>query len=583
MAIPTICWSSAGMKYFVSGEKSAIVAEPIRYHARITTDGSSKVIDQLRFRNFEGDYIEITIEPVDFRDFRKCYAALTNNGYIIPDDDTYARALHRHLISSKPKKRIHEVRSVGWHGDLFVLPDGYKVDANGRHIRYRMPTHTRIGNVGTAGSLKLWKERVATPALASSRMVFCISLAFAAPLLRFTNFDTVGIHLEGGQSKEDSSSIGKTTCILVGASTSGKADRNDLLNWDFTKTGLEDTAMGHNYLSMYLDEIATMNGGADAQFRLMREAAYKLATGRGRIRSSVYCNSHNLMGSSWRLIFLSSGEKAISDLACDAATSRMKGEEVRLIDLPAIVDPERPKWGVFEFIPDGFDSCKDLADSIETAARNNYGHPIRFFVKRVSSEIDTMPAIVTGLIKDFVALAGVPEGGWEGRLARPYSLAYAGACLASRWKIVPWTKSQLYDAILACYVAARLRVPDQRQFVTQGVEHLREGLKREGALLSLLARKGTKVSWSAEDAQAAIAFLGKMPEDNERYIFMRQRVFEKLIGSVRATAVMKHLKESELLRADKTTGLPTVQKKIKGIDGKPRYLAIKASIMVDDA
>ena len=63
----------------------------------------------------------------------------------------------------------------------------------------------------------------------------------------------------------------------------------------------------------------------------------------------------------------------------------------------------------------------------------------------------------------------------DGDLARDvcekFGLLYAGGCLAIRYGLLPWKKSEVRDALLKYYLPARELLPDEGQ-------HLREVWRR---------------------------------------------------------------------------------------------------------
>jgi putative DNA primase/helicase len=494
---------------------------------------------------------------------------MLNAGYDVPLDTELARRIHRHLIEHGPAEYRLIVRRTGWYGRTFVLPDT-RQEGGSRVIVFQAPATDRVGNFEQRGTLEGWQNGVAAPALASSRLMLAIAMAFAAPLLRFIAFDSCGLHLEGESSK------GKTTCLLAAASASGKADRRELLTWDVTQAGLAETAMGHNDSLMCIDELGNAKGDPAQQVRQMRETAYMLASGRGRTRSKVYGIQRSVSDASWRVLFLSSGEKAIVDLASEAALQRMKGEEVRLIDVPAIVGQD---LGIYERLPDGFTSPAAVSEAIEAACRDHHGVALRRFVQQVAERADTMEGDIEALVDRFMDRARVPSGGWERRFARPFSLCYAGARLAVTWGILPWSPSDCGRAIKKCYVAARGRIPDMEDMRTAGIARLRDLLRGENVLR--LHRRGAAVDWTPEQAEAAEVFRTTSDSHGPHFL-IKPGAFKGRFDAPTADLLLKWLETEDHLIKEADRNICTIQAKVKGVDGRCRYYAVKTSVLRDE-
>ncbi|NYZ17307.1 DUF927 domain-containing protein [Azospirillum sp. RWY-5-1] len=490
-----------------------------------------------------------------------------NAGYRLPQDRAVATLIHNHLLGSSPKEQRLVVASVGWHGDAFVLPN-LPSRQGARVILFQGGQAGRVACFGKNGTLGDWKRHVAEPAAHSSRLVLSIALAFAAPLLRFTRFDSCGLHLEGPSSK------GKTTCLLAATSVSGRPDRRELLTWDATKAALSETAMGHNDCLMCIDELANTEGNSAAVAQRMREVAYMLASGRGRLRSSVYGTSFNLKDARWRVLFLSTGEKAISTLAREANVDRLKGELVRLVDVPALASPG---LGIYESLPDTVASPAAFGSDrvgVSTALRARVpGVPQQ---ARREPRL-SLPGKVEALVERFMTGARAPQDGWERRFARPFALSFAAGKLAIRWGIVPWKSTTVGRSMQACYIAARKLVPDAQELLEQGIQMLRSRLQRGEGVLDLL-RQGTKTMWTAEQAKAAEIFACGTPTAG-RHFLIKPAAFESWFPPAQRDVVLAWLERSGHLIKDERRGVRTLQAQIKGIEGRGRYYALKATLL----
>lgn len=547
--------------------KRTKIADPITYAAEAAAENSTRVLVTLAFKTGDGRQVEIQMLPADFRSWPKCRDFLLNNGYDLPHDQALGRLLHQYLLNTGPTTRRLIVHRTGWRNADFLLPGNLVEDGN-RTVTFHPPINGHAGNFEQSGTLEGWRDGVAAPALASSRLMLSIAMAFATPLLRFTDFDNCGIHLFGPSSK------GKTTCLLAARSVNGKAERGGMLTWNITETGLAETAMGHNDTLMTVDELANVSGATAQQAKEIQKNAFMLAGGRGRTRSKAYETQHNIPEATWRVMFLSSGEKGLYDLADENAVQRLKGEVVRFIDLPAIVDKD---LGIYDRLPDGFSSPAETSEAIEAACREHYGVALRVFVSEAATRVDAIADEVAKLVDRFMKGARAPSDGWERRFARPFALSYAAACLAADWDILPWSGKEIGSAVKACYLAARGQVPDLNALRDDAVIRLREFLRGD----TVLRRKLSDVEWTPEEAEAAEAFRRKTPERGMHFL-IKPMAFDRLFNRLARDLLLKWLVDERHLVMEQGRNLHTIQAQIPGVDSRPRYYAVKASVLRDE-
>lgn len=544
------------------------IANPIAYLADVTTENSTNIRVALAYTSVDGRPVELLMLPSEFRSWPKFSALVVDNGYQLPNDRTVGKLIHQHLIESRPSEHRHIVHRIGWHGDAFVLPKDRRRDGD-RIVLFRPPPAGRVGDFTVSGTLEGWRDGVATPALASRRLMLAIAMAFAAPLLKFTDFDNCGVHLFGPSSK------GKTTCLLAAMSVSGKAERRAILTWNITEAGLAETAMGHCDTLMNVDELANAGGNAAEQAKRMRKNAFMLASGTGRILSKTYAIQHNVVDSTWRLMILSSGEMGLNDLASEGALQRLKGEEVRFIDVPAIASDD---LGIYDVLPDGFTSPAKVSEVIEAACREHHGVALREFVSEAATRIDGIADEVATLVDRFMKGARVPSNGWEQRFARPFALSYAAACLAADWDILPWSSREIGLAVKACYLAARGQVPDLNTLRDDAVIRLREFLCGKTVLRR---RNASDTEWTPEEAEAAEAFHRKTSERGVHFL-IKPMVFDRLFNRLARDLLLKWLEDEGHLIIEPGRNLHTIQAQVPGVDGRPRYYAVKASVLRDE-
>jgi hypothetical protein len=244
---------------------------------------------------------------------------LLSMGLAIAPSRKARELLTTYIQSSHPDERVRCVPRVGWHNGTFVLPDETFGAAGAEQILFQTVSDVNH-KLRVAGTLAAWQENIARYCVGNSRFVFAVSCAFAGPLLSLTGEGGGGFHYRG------TSSIGKTTAQLVAGSVwGGDSSKGYLQSWRATINGLESVSEIHNHGLLCLDEI----GQCDP--REIGEAAYMLANGIGKARMSRGLSPRRRF--EWDLLFLSSGERGLSDLAESIGKRTRGGQEVRMCDL----------------------------------------------------------------------------------------------------------------------------------------------------------------------------------------------------------------------------------------------------------
>ena len=299
--------------------------------------------------------------------------------------------LTSYIQSSQPNERARCVSRVGWHKDSFVLPDETFSLNESERVLFQTtsePNH----KLQVAGTLDEWRDNVARYCVGNSRLLFAVSAAFAGPLLHLLNESGGGFHFRGP------SSVGKTTAQIVAGSVWGGDERKGYLqSWRATSNGLESVAELHNHGLLCLDEI----GQCDP--REVGEIAYLLANGIGKSRMSRGLSARRRF--EWDLIFLSSGESSLSDLAEMGGKRTRGGQEVRMCDLEIDAGVG---LGAFENLH-GFASPSEFSKHLASASRRYYGSAIRTYLSLLVNQREEIEADIRQSCKEFIT-NNVPAG-----------------------------------------------------------------------------------------------------------------------------------------------------------------------------
>jgi uncharacterized protein (DUF927 family) len=155
-----------------------------------------------------------------------------------------------------------------------------------------------------------------------------MATTFAAPNLRRLGLNSFGFNFSG------TTSGGKTLLLRMAASGAGLISGKGLATWDGTPTGFEQRAMGHRDNIMPLDDISHLEG--DTQ-KISKLVTFRLAGNQTKERAGQYVVAQNIVEEDFRVIPLSTSEDPLWEQLDRYGPRRIRGEEVRMIDVPACV------------------------------------------------------------------------------------------------------------------------------------------------------------------------------------------------------------------------------------------------------
>lgn len=352
-------------------------------------------------------------------------------GLTISSSPRARQRLADYIQQASPKQKALCVDRTGWNGRVYVLPDAVIGDAGGERVLLQ----TELGSLQgfrTAGTLEQWRESVSALCAGNSRLVFAVSLAFAAKLVALTGDESGGFNLIGDSSE------GKTTALYAACSVDGGHERKT--TWRTTDNALEGIAALHNDSLLVIDE----QGQVDP--RKLGEIAYMLANGEGKGRATKAGTPRPKR--TWRLLFLSSGEVSLAQHMAEAGRVVRAGQEVRLADLRANAEAGH---GLFEVLH-GHGSGKALSEAIQRSTRTHYGTAGRAFLATLAAQREHTLGEVARLRRDFTAEhVAAWVNGQVHRVAGRFALVAAAGELATAMGITGWVSGEATRAAVRCY------------------------------------------------------------------------------------------------------------------------------------
>ncbi|TWJ13667.1 DUF927 domain-containing protein [Geobacter argillaceus] len=388
----------------------------------------------ISFTDMDGHEHSPIIKMEDLgRNGEKIIADLRSMGLFVLPDPTSLNRLIAYINNAIPEKdrRIRCTDKYGWHENVFVMP-GHHIGTGEEEFLYQSSS-AKLQAYSVKGTLDGWREHVALPCRGNSRLIFSVSMAFAAPLLNIAEIENGGFHLYGN------SSIGKSTSLYLAASVIGNPDAT-IQKWNATINAMEATAKHYNDALLPMDEI----GQSDP--KQIGDTTYMLGNGSGKARADSRGEARKR--ASFRNLFLSNGEKTLSDHMGEIGKKVRVGQEVRLVDLPA--DPGAG-LGLFETLH-GFESGAKFADQLKRNTSEYHGTPFVAFIEAMVRRKDSLANEIHEYISRFCK--GVILGDASGqvqRVATRFALIAFGGLMATQEGITGWEEADAGEAAVKCF------------------------------------------------------------------------------------------------------------------------------------
>jgi len=356
--------------------------------------------------------------------------ALAYQGVIIAPDGRARNLLQSYLMSYPTDTRALCVDRVGWHDDVFVLPHQQIGQHENDDLIVYQTTQGIDSNYQSKGTLAQWQEGISIPLATHSKLVVALSSAFAGQLLAPLEQQTgAGVHFKGQSSK------GKTTALYVGCSVWGKPS-NYCKTWKSTGNALEHTAYIHNDGFLALDEI-----GEVANPKELGNIAYMLANGKGKARLTKQITAKPSY--TWKVIFLSTGEKSLKEIMQENGQKTKLGQEIRLID----IDIDQSEHGLFDQIDFAEDGAKQSRLLVERS-NQSYGVAgmawLDYLTCDKKTAIDTAKQLLERYNQELIAKH---TQGHIVRVANAFALIAVAGELATQAGITGWQTGTAFNAV----------------------------------------------------------------------------------------------------------------------------------------
>ena len=303
----------------------------------------------------------------------------------------------------------------------------------------------RLGEFRRSGTLQEWKEHIAKPCTHSSRARLALAAVFAAPNLRLLNVNSFGFNFSGMTSG------GKTLCVRSAASAPGLNSSEGPTTWDGSAAGFEQRALGHRDSIVLFDDMSHL-----PQRELAKLVTFRLASNRPKTKAGAV-SANNVVELDWRVISLSTSEDPIWQQMIRPGRGRVRGEEVRMINVRACVSD---KGDIFdgpnadERVGSTLQERLDFVERQEKLTLDCQGVAFRAYLAKRFTD-PRAEETLKKYMDQFSEMASLPEQfRWLGRMRRLFAVVYAGAAQAIDYGVLPWGKQATLKAILACMTDA---------------------------------------------------------------------------------------------------------------------------------
>ena len=468
----------------------------------------------IRYRDPRGETLDHFI-PSDVFGGPKLSGHLANLGIDMPAPGPERTQLLNDLRSAKPKKIVLITKRHGWQNEAYVT--GHRVFNNKSQekVYYDGPKPEQA-----AGTMEEWQREVAEPAGRSSLGIFAICVALSPPLMRFTDVENGVFHVSGP------SGAGKTTFLKVAESVWRNPEK--LRSWDTSKPALNEQLESRNDSFIAIDEIGRASSSTTELRGIIGAAAYLIGGGTPRSLSSRYTEDRP----PFRVFAMSSGEVSATEIARRAGDARFAGEEARLIDL----DIAELGKSIFDRLDagDGNGAQASLADGLNEAVKNQYGHAAPAFIARICKDTVAAAAEIEGYMHKFLNRVKVADNGWERRIAKRFALVFAAGALAAEWGVVPWREIDVGKSVVRVYRAAQrsARVDDS---------------EKGSNIKDLSSRLDEAVTFKALKRLDTHSVNGFLHDEGKGQVMIATEVFDKLGDRHTPNALLNDLDNAEIL------------------------------------
>ena len=193
------------------------------------------------------------------------------------------------------------------------------------------------------------------------------------------------------------------------------------------------------------------------QPELAKLVTFRLASNRPKTKAGQYVSANNIVDVDWRVLPLSTSEDPIWQQMIEPGRGRVRGEEVRMINVRACVSE---KGDIFDgqnadeqsWIEAG--GAAPICREAREIGLDYQGEAFRAYLAKRCADKRAEETLKKYMDR-FLEAAPLPKQfRWLGRIRRLFAVVYASAAQAIDYGVLPWSKKATLNAILACMTDA---------------------------------------------------------------------------------------------------------------------------------
>ncbi len=320
----------------------------------------------------------------------------------------------------------------GWMGDTFVSPGGSLKTLRGgvEDVIVGFDCDDRFSARST---LEAYLDAVEPIVRGQPLILFLLAFGFVGPLLRFAPADMQNPIIElVGETERGKTALARATSSIWGGDPDSGIGTCD--SWDFARAKLDELRAPHRDGLFVLDEANKAGRSRREQAQVINDAVFRLADTSSRRRFGDGGPPEPI-----RQAALSTSNLSMRNLVGDDTTAK-RAVVTRVLTLEC----DRP-YGIFDSVPDGFASSKDVVEKLTSATVAHSGTAGHAFIERLSryTANQIRRAVATGLERDATKrLAAVAD---DARTSKTIAMTYVAAQIAQQLGVLPRQSSKLED------------------------------------------------------------------------------------------------------------------------------------------
>jgi uncharacterized protein (DUF927 family) len=443
----------------------------------------------------------------------------------------------------------------GWSGCVFALPNGVCIPRTDNLETCLPPEIRRYGDeFGCLGTLEGW-DRIPELAKGNSRFMLAVALAFTGPVVGLLQLESPMIQLFGAPGS------GKTSMGAAAGAAWGRGhDGLFLQSWNHTLNSAERLAAAFHSTFLVMDETRTADQTQSGQAPPILQLVMRLAG--GQVRGRMTDDRPPLR---FETPLLSLSNESLDEMAQKSRAEIDDAHRGRLIDVPLPYG----LVGAFESLH-GFEHHGAFSAELQNIARHHHGRAAREFLKQLATKLREDEASIVAWLHErrerylkHVRRVVISTGRELERVHQKFATIYAAGALAISYQLLPWSRSELLEALVVC---DRAHVDHVARFVSSApsvnrrlrpvdpLESLRQHVRQNRSKFADLG-KGLIARNAGHDHHACPGYINRGPSGSVELLFSNDCLRQLCGGDTRVRQLKDELNKRGWLISEAKRGV----------------------------